>query len=687
MSYSQELNNGEEEEDDNEVECGQSSGTSVCGYDGDYDNDNETVCEEYECNFDELLYKHNINDNNNNSEKLKCFDQKTNKTINKEWIFVGSTVLSRWTDGLFYLGLIVQIDSLTEKCLIQFEDNSIYWTRFEDLHKQLSMGSVMADSDLLCAICRDGTSQTPNEIVICDVCNQGYHQKCHKPRIGDEILEPDIPWTCRLCVFALGTKEGGALKNGIIGKALKLMKAQLPYDLNELNWDELHQINVQQKYCYCSGPGNYYSKMLQCVQCMQWFHEACIQALETPLLYGDHYYTFKCAVCNRGKEILKRIIMKWSDMIALVINNLALQHGKRFFDLHLEIVTFVQNNFHMLKLSEDISKLTEDELITRISAVLKANENRFICGKEVRKKSSFWALRLPFPFETPLIFAPPFALQSSSSSTTSPSCSPPFANGLSASNSPNEETNSITVSTTPLIYGACRKGATKWPTHKVCVNELTIKRVQNNGRSNSCSSSTGSNSCNASTISFNSHYSQNTSSKKKHKINAIPYHSKAVKRQKCVKRVSKFSSSALNSDSSDHEIVSNSTIESLEVVIPPPKDFEGHNNPFIDTDHRVLRNCLEIANKKRSSTESQNQLNLKSTNDLSVNRISFKSEPSFNGDIHLDINSTSPKMECFLDSANQRNDKFNDKFNILAQRVKPDGKVEYLLEWNNNELN
>lgn len=118
MSYSQELNNGEEEEDENEEECGQSSGTSVCGYDGDYDNDNETVCEEFECHFGKLLYKHNID---NSCQKLKlCFadslnthnthnTQHNNRNCIKEWIFVGSTVLSRWTDGLWYLGLIVEV--------------------------------------------------------------------------------------------------------------------------------------------------------------------------------------------------------------------------------------------------------------------------------------------------------------------------------------------------------------------------------------------------------------------------------------------------------------------------------------------------------------------------------------------------------------------------------------------------
>ena len=29
----------------------------------------------------------------------------------------------------------------------------------------------------------------------------GYHQKCHAPRIEEEIKDPDVEWQCRICVF------------------------------------------------------------------------------------------------------------------------------------------------------------------------------------------------------------------------------------------------------------------------------------------------------------------------------------------------------------------------------------------------------------------------------------------------------------------------------------------------------
>lgn len=559
--------------------------------------------------------------------------------------------------------MVSQIDAILEKCLIRFEDSSLYWIRFDDLHKQLSVGSVMADSDILCAICRDGRSHESNEIVLCDVCNQGYHQRCHKPRIGDEILEPDVPWTCRLCVFALGTKEGGAERNGLIGRVLKCMKSELPYDLSALHWDEEHQTNREQTYCYCGGNGNYYSKMLQCCQCHQWFHEACIQALETPLLYGDHYYTFKCAVCAKGKEQLKRIIMKWSDMIALVINNLALQHQKRFFELSTDIVPFIQNNSTMLKMSEDILKLTERELQDRISTVLKNNTNRFINGKEMRKKAGYWALRLPFPFEKPLIFAPPLALQSSLSPvpSVSPSLSPtstPVPSGASPAmartepSEPQSESHHKFKTMAHMMFGACRKGASKYP----LLNSDPLKRPQQSSRSNSVSSSTTStisrSSVKKSVATKKAKPKQTTEITEKRPVVAQKTSSvtTAVKRPKSGSKQTTKKFAKTGDDSSDTEMISMPTIESLDAIIPVPKDFEGHNNPFCDTKANLLKGCLSKgADRMSTSTET---------------------DP---------LAKTSLPLADTLGLMGQN----DQKFNILAQRVKPDGKVEYLLEWQN----
>eukprot|EP00058_Branchiostoma_floridae_P002713 XP_002588201.1 hypothetical protein BRAFLDRAFT_68844 [Branchiostoma floridae] len=219
---------------------------------------------------------------------------------------VGQDVLARWTDGLFYLGTVKKVDEKLGRCYILFEDQSSFWVMFKDM-----MGSPNYNTELTCTLCSDGTSEEPNQIVICDRCGQGYHQLCHQPPILDSVLEPEVQWLCRQCIFANSVKRGGALKKGPNAKALQQMKLALPYELTSLSWDSAHRTNKQECYCYCGGPGDWYLKMLQCSRCRQWFHEACVQCLEKPMLYGDRFYLFVCSVCNAGPEYLQRMEMKW----------------------------------------------------------------------------------------------------------------------------------------------------------------------------------------------------------------------------------------------------------------------------------------------------------------------------------------------------------------------------------------
>ena len=190
------------------------------------------------------------------------------------WLFEGSTVLARWKNGLFYLGVIQAIDINSNHVEVKYEDNTTYWTSLKDVHKQLSRDTIAAaaDSDIICDGCRDGTSLPPNEIVICDMCNHGWHQRCHAPKIDVEVLEPNVPWQCRTCVFFFATREGGADPED---DSLTAMKRCLPYSLNQLEWidGDLHRVNRQNTYCYCGGGGDFASKMLQCRGCRQWFHE------------------------------------------------------------------------------------------------------------------------------------------------------------------------------------------------------------------------------------------------------------------------------------------------------------------------------------------------------------------------------------------------------------------------------
>ena len=81
-------------------------------------------------------------------------------------------------------------------------------------------------------------------------------------------------------------------------------------------------------YCYCGAPGDWNQKMLQCLDCRQWFHEACLEKgkiLKKPLMNGDLYYNFKCATCRNGDEFIQRLDLSWAEAMQLIFYNLKVQ--------------------------------------------------------------------------------------------------------------------------------------------------------------------------------------------------------------------------------------------------------------------------------------------------------------------------------------------------------------------------
>ncbi|XP_072366606.1 metal-response element-binding transcription factor 2 isoform X2 [Scyliorhinus torazame] len=297
----------------------------------------------------------------------------------------GQDVLARWSDGLFYLGIVKKVDIQKENCFVIFEDSSKSWVLWKDIQTGAS-----GSGEMVCTICQEEYSEVPNEMVICDKCGQGYHQKCHMPNIDSSVIASDAKWLCRQCVFATTTKRGGALKKGPNAKALQVMKQTLPYQLEDLQWDVGHKTNHEQCYCYCGGPGDWYLKMLQCWRCKQWFHEACIQCLQKPMLYGDRFYLFICSVCNSGPEYLKRLPLRWVDIAHLSLYNLSVIHKKKYFDSELELMNYINENWDKLQPGKLVDTLKPD----RYGFILQAlNENKCIAlnngiEKKGKKKSS-----------------------------------------------------------------------------------------------------------------------------------------------------------------------------------------------------------------------------------------------------------------------------------------------------------
>ncbi|NWI11243.1 MTF2 factor, partial [Crypturellus soui] len=305
----------------------------------------------------------------------------------------GQDVLARWSDGLFYLGTIKKINKLKQNCFIIFEDSSKSWV----LWKDIQTGKNCSESgEMVCTICQEEYSEAPNEMVICDKCGQGYHQLCHTPNIDSSVIDSDDKWLCRQCVFATTTKRGGALKKGPNAKALQVMKQTLPYNATELEWDAGHKTNVQQCYCYCGGPGDWYLKMLQCCKCKQWFHEACVQCLQKPMLFGDRFYTFICSVCSSGPEYLKRLPLRWVDIAHLCLYNLSVIHKKKYFDSELELMAYINENWDRLHPGE-LADTPKSERYEHVLEALNDYKTMFMSGKEIKKKKHLFGLRIRVP--------------------------------------------------------------------------------------------------------------------------------------------------------------------------------------------------------------------------------------------------------------------------------------------------
>ncbi|KAL4933662.1 uncharacterized protein BDV17DRAFT_64840 [Aspergillus undulatus] len=55
-------------------------------------------------------------------------------------------------------------------------------------------------TNIICVYCQRGHSPASNTIVFCDQCNRAWHQHCHDPPIGNEVVTvKEKEWLCREC--------------------------------------------------------------------------------------------------------------------------------------------------------------------------------------------------------------------------------------------------------------------------------------------------------------------------------------------------------------------------------------------------------------------------------------------------------------------------------------------------------
>lgn len=62
------------------------------------------------------------------------------------------------------------------------------------------------------------------------------------------------------------------------------------------------------------------------------------------------FYVFVCSICNQGKDFLRRLEMKWVDLVHLMLFNLTVYNSKKYYDLDTIIIPYINDNWHALQL-------------------------------------------------------------------------------------------------------------------------------------------------------------------------------------------------------------------------------------------------------------------------------------------------------------------------------------------------
>ncbi|XP_055525487.1 polycomb protein Pcl [Wyeomyia smithii] len=304
-------------------------------------------------------------------------------------------VLVENKDGRFYLGTVIAIGS--GQCLVRFNDNTESWSDFRELTK---LSSSEADDSPVCVVCKRYNASDCVEV--CENCGRGYHVKCM-----DGNFERNGYWFCRMCTSPNGKKKDiRYVCSGVLSESLDPLtnKSQLPYNIDTLNWDALHRVNTEQHYCYCGDDGDWLREMIQCCRCQQWFHGRCIRSLQYPIFLGDRFYFFICSICNHGHEFVRRLEMCWSDLIHLILYNLIVRNGKRFYDVTKAIAPYVEDNWRALQMQDQMTKLSPNARKEIITQTLTNDRVRFKCTGE---GSTMWTLRLPGPPSPPNVLLIP----------------------------------------------------------------------------------------------------------------------------------------------------------------------------------------------------------------------------------------------------------------------------------------
>ena len=97
-------------------------------------------------------------------------------------VCTGDEVFARCSDGIAYVGIVKQVDSIRKEVEVKFEDGECFWTRLSDLRLRIKKKS----STERCRGCLQLPTNNINcdnkDLVICQECNEAFHSECHVPK-------------------------------------------------------------------------------------------------------------------------------------------------------------------------------------------------------------------------------------------------------------------------------------------------------------------------------------------------------------------------------------------------------------------------------------------------------------------------------------------------------------------------
>lgn len=61
-------------------------------------------------------------------------------------------------------------------------------------------------------------------------------------------------------------------------------------------------------------------------------------------------------MCNYGKEFVRRLELKWVDLVHLMLYNLTVYNAKKYYDFETIIIPYANDNWNTLQLPPRVSR-------------------------------------------------------------------------------------------------------------------------------------------------------------------------------------------------------------------------------------------------------------------------------------------------------------------------------------------